>query len=115
MGAVRLGLLVRIRQGLDGEFRWLLTMSPQEFEIVMEMLGTCADPPEVEVLTGMVVVPGVDKPTPGPDAPVYGSCEEAEAAGEQRLQDSQGGGGGFPKAVLPSARDGNGDGIVCEQ
>ena len=44
---------------------------------------------------------------------VYGSCEEAAEAGEQRVQGSQGGGRGFPKAMVPSARDG--DGIVCEK
>ena len=34
-------------------------------------------------------------------------------AGEQRVQESQGGGLGYPKAMVPSARDG--DGIVCER
>ena len=94
---------------------WLLTMTPRESEIVMDMLYTCEVPPEVEVLTGMVVAPGVDKPTPEPENRVYGSCEEAEAAGEQRVQGSQGGGRGFPKALVPSARDGDGDGVVCER
>ena len=47
--------------------RWLLTMIPQEAGTVMDMLGTCEDPPEVEVLTGVVVVTGVDKR--GVDAP----------------------------------------------
>ena len=46
---------------------------------------------------------------------VYGSCEEAAEAGEQRVQGSQGGGRGFPKAMVPSARDGDWDGVVCEQ
>ena len=57
--------------------RWLLTMTQRESEIVMDMLGTCDDQPEVEVLTGMVVATGVDKP--GADGPVYGSCEEARS------------------------------------
>ena len=47
--------------------------------------------------------------------PVYGSCEEAEFAGQQRFQGSQGGGLGYPKAMVPSARDGDGDGVVCER
>ena len=46
---------------------------------------------------------------------VYGSCEEAESAGEQRAQGSQGGGRSFPKAIVPSARDGYGDKVVCER
>ena len=51
----------------------------------------------------------------GVDAPVYGSCEEAEAAGEKQVQGSQGGGKGFPAEMVPSARDGDGDGVVCER
>ena len=46
---------------------------------------------------------------------MYGSCEEAAEAGEQRVQGSQGGGLGYPKATVPSARDGDGDGILCER
>ena len=48
-------------------------------------------------------------------AAVYASCEEAEAAGEPRIQGSEGSGQGFPEATVPSARDGDGDGVVCEQ
>ena len=48
------------------------------------------------------------EPTDEPESSVYGSCEEAESAGEQRVQGSQGGGQGFPKAMAPSARDGDG-------
>ena len=94
---------------------WGLTMTPVESEIVMDMLGTCEDPPryEVEVLTGLVAVTGEDKPDA--EATVHASCEEAAAAGEQRVQGSNGGGRGFPKTMVPSARDGDGDGIVCER
>ena len=67
----------------------------------------------MEVLTGTVVVTGVDKPEG--HAPVYRSCEEAQAAGEERAQGSQGGGRGFPKAMVPSACYGDGDGVVCER
>ena len=45
----------------------------------------------------------------------YASCEEAEADGAQRIQGSNGDGRGFPKWQVPSARDGDGDGVVCEQ
>ncbi len=57
-------------------------------------------------------------PTPTPTAtprPIYGSCEEAEAAGEQRIQGSNGPSRGFPAWQVPSARDGDGDGVVCEK
>ena len=97
--------------------RWNLTMTKVESEIVMDMLGTCENPPEyeVEMREAMEVKVGVHKPTAEPEGAVYESCDEAEAAGEQRVQGSQGGGEGFPKAMVPSARDGDGDGVVCEQ
>ena len=50
----------------------------------------------------------------GPNS-VYGSCEEAVEAGESRVQGNEGGGRGFPKEMVPSARDGDGDGVVCER
>ena len=63
-------------------------------------------------------------PTPAADATsspttdiedIYESCEAAEAAGEPREQGSSGPGQGFPKEKVPSARDGDGDGVVCEK
>ena len=90
--------------------RWGLTMTKVEAEIVMDMLGICSDPPDVEVETFdyLEVRTGEHKPTPELQNSVYGSCEEAETAGEQRVQGSRGGGRGFPKAMVPSARDGDG-------
>ena len=97
--------------------QWNLTMTAVESEIVMDMLGTCENPPayEVEMRGTMEVRVGVHKPTSEPEGTVYGSCDEADAAGEQRVQGSQGSGQGYPKAMVPSARDGDGDGIVCER
>lgn len=46
--------------------------------------------------------------------PVYDSCDAAVAAGELRAQGAAGTGQGFPHATVPSARDGDGDGVVCE-
>ena len=50
----------------------------------------------------------------------YASCAAAEAAGERRQQGCSrgtcpGGGRGFPAEMVPSARDGDGDGVVCEE
>ena len=96
-------------------------MTKIESEIVMDMLGTCENPPDMEVegLDYLVTRVGEHKlePAEGPESSVYGSCEEAESAGEQRVQDSQGGGRGFPKEMVPTARDGDGDGdgVVCEK
>ena len=97
--------------------RWGLTMTKVESEIVMDMLGTCENPPDMEVeeLDYLGTLVAEHKPTPELQNSVYGSCEEAESAGEQRFQGSQGGGLGYPKAMVPSARDGDGDGVVCER
>ena len=53
--------------------------------------------------------------SPPVDVSVYGSCDDAEAAGERRIRGSNGPGEGFPKSMVPSARDGDGDGVVCEE
>ena len=58
---------------------------------------------------------GEDKQAAELEETVYGSCEEAAAAGEQRVQGSRGEGQGFPKEMVPSAWDGDGDRVVCEQ
>ena len=81
------------------------------------MRGTRENPPDFEVETRdvMVVRVGEHKPTADLDETVYGSCEEAAAAGEERVQGSRGGGRGFPAEMVSSARDGDGDGIVCER
>ena len=96
--------------------QWGLTMTPVESAIVMDMLGTCEEPPQFEVKTldYLGTVTGEDKPTAEADEPMYGSCEEASAAGEERVQGSRGSGQGFPAEMVPSARDGDGDGVVCE-
>ena len=97
--------------------RWRLMMTEAESEAVVEMLGTCEGLPEVEVLTALGTATGEHKvgPAEKPESSVYGSCEEAESAGQERVLGSRGGGRGFPKAMVPSARDGDGDGVVCER
>ena len=94
---------------------WELTMTKVESEIVMDMLGTCENPPDVDVREALESRAGEHKPAPELQTPVYGSCQEAEFAGESRFQGSQGGGLGYPKAMVPSARDGDGDDVVCEK
>ena len=94
--------------------KWELTMTPVESEMVMDMLGTCENPPEfeVETLDYLGTVTGEDKPESEPL--VYGSCEEAAVAGEVRVQGTSGDGRGFLTERVPSARDGDSDGVVCE-
>lgn len=57
---------------------------------------------------------GQDPPPQAGGGP-YSSCEAAQAAGEPRVQGSKGSGRGYPQHVVPSARDGDGDGVVCER
>ena len=91
------------RDWVEIKERWGLTMTPVESEIVMDMLGTCENPPEfeVEIREAMEARVGVHKPTAEPEGALYGSCEEAAAAGEQRVQGSRGGGQGFPAETVP--------------
>ena len=114
------------------KMEWGLTMTQRETEAVIEMLDTCEEP--VEVTTeGAAGTAGMDtsgqaaageatatptlvpEPDPEENTPVYGSCEEAVEAGETRVQGSAGEGRGFPKEMVPSARDGDGDSVVCER
>ena len=63
-------------------------MTETEAEAVMEMLETCEVPPHVEVLDYLGSVTEEHKPTAEPEGQVYGSCEEAVEAGEERVQGS---------------------------
>ncbi len=59
------------------------------------------------------------RPTAGPSPTLppagFKDCDEAEAAGVERELGTKGTGRGFPAALVPSARDGDGDGVVCER
>ena len=107
---------------------WQLTASETEAASLTEMLNTCT--PSISLTVQAVRSQPTTTPSATPtlaqqpdptlsatptDEEVYGSCEEAEAAGETRVLGSEGGGHGFPKTKIPSARDGDGDGIVCEK
>ena len=94
---------------------WKLTVTSGESAALQAMLETCANPP---VLTITETETSTVSPSPTPTevtSATYASCEEAEQAGEQRVQGSMGSGRGFPASMVPSARDGDGDGVVCEK
>ncbi len=44
----------------------------------------------------------------------YETCEEAEEAGLERVKGSKGDRKGFPSELVVGPRDGDGDGVVCE-
>lgn len=64
-------------------------------------------------------------PTPTPTEPpstspaqtgeIYPNCDAATDAGLERIKGESGDGRGFPAWQVPSARDGDGDGVVCEK
>lgn len=104
---------------------WGLTATAREAEALSGMLQTC---PEDTVLdsraASQVPVPPLapveSTPAPSTNAPsgtqaTYESCDDAQAAGEPRVEGASGSGRGFPQAMVPSARDGDGDGVVCER
>lgn len=102
-----------------------------ELVIPGEGAATTAPPPEPTARAVSqptpAATPGPTRtPTPTPAATqaqqrrTYPSCQAAAAAGEPRRQGCvrnrcPEGGRGFPAWMVPSARDGDGDGVVCEQ
>ena len=104
---------------------WELTATTAEFTALEEMLATCDVPHQLGVVFRMEKpdLPSLGGSTPQPTpTPVggspdasYDSCDAAQAAGESRVQGSKGSGQGFPKSMVPTARDGDGDGVVCEK
>ena len=99
---------------------WNLTVTLREADALSGMLHTCANPPKLQLLDGGTPID--PRPTNGPHYPThtptvrtYISCDATQATGETRVQGSKGDGRGFPKWMVPSARDGDGDGVVCEK
>ncbi len=102
---------------------WQLTVTDTEATALAEMLETCTPQKTLtairsqrpgDELLGTPRATAVPEPTIE-SAVAYDSCEAAEAAGELRVAGSQGTGQGFPQDMVPSARDGDGDGVVCER
>ncbi|MYB49553.1 MAG: DUF1524 domain-containing protein [Dehalococcoidia bacterium] len=96
---------------------WELTATESEAEALAEMLDTCEPSRSLSVVRVESSQPdAAATPTTTPDTgKTYDSCDEAADAGEARVRGSQGSGRGFPAAMVPSARDGDGDGVVCER
>lgn len=98
---------------------WNLTLTEPELKGLNQMLYTCDEPPGLWVSHGSV--PGeypTDKTsepfsTRTPTSTGYNSCDAAQAAGEIRIQESEGSGREFPTGMVPGARDGDGVGVMC--
>ena len=106
--------------------KWLLTADQAEVDGLRQMLDTCqsnyqrrAEYPERQP----TIVEVETQPDANDDEPTsrtsngatYASCDEAQAAGLERETGSRGRGRGFPAEAVPSARDGDSDGVVCER
>ena len=91
---------------------WGLTATEAEAAALSDMLGACTPRRALTTVES-------DQPQPPTPIPYFGetyySCNAAEAAGEPRVQGSSGNGRGFPQDMVPGARDGDGDGVVCER
>ena len=94
--------------------QWGLRIDEREAAALAEMLATCTGGAGAAPAAAATITPEA-VPTAAPQGSTYASCEAAVAAGVQRVQGSRGGGRGFPAHLVPSARDGDGDGVVCEQ
>ena len=94
---------------------WELTATESEADALSDMLNTCEPSQSVAVVRVESSAPDVS-PSPIPvSGETYASCDEAEDAGEPRVRGSKGDGRGFPAEKVPSARDGDSDGVVCER
>ena len=108
------------RQWETVKVKYQLSITPAERQALDEMLTICTLTPIVPTPTATLPVPTpILTPTPvdpTSDQRVYDTCEDAEAAGEQRVKGSKGNGLGFPKTMIRKApRDGDSDGVVCEE
>lgn len=105
--------------------KWSLSADRQEVEALREMLQTCPAGYErrAEYPDRLPTVIRFEEPqqqqgdteSSEPSGGTYESCDAAEAAGVKRQVGSRGDGRGFPAELVPSARDGDGDGVVCER
>lgn len=98
--------------------KWRLSADVAEVSALRAMLSSCArdferlseHPERLDFILS-------SEPTTesAPVLTIYRSCREASVAGLQRQRGSIGSGLGYPAAQVPSGRDGDGDGIVCER
>ena len=96
---------------------WELTATESEADALSDMLNTCEPSRSLAVVRVESPQPdATSTPSPTPDSgKTYASCDEAQDADEPRVLGSKGSGRGFPAEKVPSARDGDGDGVVCER
>ncbi len=83
---------------------------------VCEESGSSSTSPKVEDTPEPRTEPTPTATTvPAESGEIYPSCDDAAEAGLIRIKGDSGDGRGFPAWQVPSARDGDGDGVVCEK
>ena len=94
--------VVSVRQSYN------LTIDQAEVDAIDRVLDACGSTALIKTERPSEATP---ESTSTSEPKTYESCEEAEAAGETRVMGSKGNGKGFPSEMVPSARDGDGDGV----
>ncbi len=79
--------------------------------------GSKLVPPQYRIEATAIQEPTVQPPAESTPSgrPFFESCDAAEKAGVERVPGAKGTGRGFPADLVPSARDGDSDGVVCER
>ncbi len=105
--------------------KWSLSADEREVDALRAMLDTCPSdyerpdehPNRMPTVVEVEEQHEAPQDAKDPETPVgiYASCDAAQDAGEERQLGSNGSGRGFPAELVPSARDGDGDGVVCER
>jgi hypothetical protein len=106
--------------------KWSLTADEREVDALRVMLSTCpadyqrpSEHPDREPAVVQIEEPEEPDREQSEAQQIpegeFASCDEAEAAGIERQLGSKGDGRGFPADLVPSAGDGDSDGVVCEE
>ncbi len=137
------GREVQVNQAMNeaGHVKPGSTLVPEQYRVtvtatqeptVQPTTEPTPEPPPKPTATQEPTVQPTTEPTPRPTATQeptvqptaepsptrvlsFESCDAAEAAGVERQLGTKGPGRGFPAALVPSARDGDSDGVVCEK
>ena len=83
---------------------------------VCEESGSSSTSPKVEDTPKPTLEPTPNETAiPAETGEIYPNCDAAVEAGLERIKGDSGDGRGFPADQVPSAGDGDGDGVVCER
>ena len=108
------------------KYSWALTVTQGEHDALAEMLNTCPNRPQLKVTHQSQAGP-TPVSTSAPARPTATDRRQRQQLsgtvpatpprqpGKSAFRGPKSNGRGFPKWMVPSARDGDGDGVVCER